>query len=63
METSSVRYYIEVWDPNVRRYVAVWSGTDRERASIMYHKPYYKGLTRKLVKVTRTIDLLAKGKK
>lgn len=59
---DSTIYVLEVWDIATRRYVERGRWTDRERASIMFHKPYWRPVTRRLVKVTRTIDLASRGK-
>lgn len=54
-------YILEVWDPIRRRYQELSRWADRERASIQFHKPYNRHVTRRLVKVTTSIDLAAKG--
>jgi hypothetical protein len=58
---NSTVYVLEVWSVANNRYVEYGRWTDRERASITFHKPYNRHNTRRLVKVTRTIDLRAKG--
>lgn len=59
----SIEYSIEVWMPKSRRYFVCYRTPDRERASIMFHKPYNQIHTRRLVKVTTEIQLKAKGTK
>jgi len=59
---NSTVYVLEVWSVANNRYVERGRWTDRERASITFHKPYWRTVTRRLVKVITTIDLRAKGR-
>ena len=56
-------YVLEIWSPARRRYVECGRWGNRERASIQFHKPYSRHNTRRLVKITTSIDLRAKGVK
>lgn len=59
--TIGTVYILEVWDPIRHQYVELTRSGDRERMSILFHKPYNRHVTRRLRKVVTTIDLYAKG--
>jgi hypothetical protein len=61
MTTPSTVYILESWDTVHHRWCERGRWTNRERASITFHKPYWRPITRRLVKQSRSLDLTAKG--
>lgn len=63
MVKIKTKYIIEYWDPKTMKYRSGCEYPDYERTSIMFHKPYSRIHTRRLVKITTEVQLAAKGQK
>lgn len=57
------KYVMEAWNPTTRHYVRVGEWDDFHWAITTFNKPYWRRVTRRLVKVVMTRIILEKGKK
>lgn len=54
-----IKYILECWNPNKRKYIVFGEYSLESRAMIMFNKPYFQNQTRRLISIeTKT---LAKG--